>query len=109
MELQQREETIVNKYRDYDNYLKEYPDGRGYFGKYGGVYMDEGSVGIEVRDNIFYHIAVPLFYHNQIIDGYKKVSVKENYINCKPGTADYRDSVADFAGLEFEYQDLLQH
>ena len=33
MELQQREETIVNKYRDYDNYLKEYPDGRGYFGK----------------------------------------------------------------------------
>ena len=31
----------MNKYRDYDNYLKEYPDEKGYFGKYGGVYLDD--------------------------------------------------------------------
>ena len=73
----------------------------------GGVYMDEGSVGIEVRENIFYHIAVPLFYHNQIIDGYKKVTVKDNFINCKPGQPEMPKAIADFAGLEFGYQDLL--
>lgn len=73
----------------------------------GGVYMDEGSVGIEVRENIFYNIAVPLFYHNQIIDGYKKVTIGENYINRKPGQPDCPASVAEFAGLEFEYRHLL--
>ena len=30
----------MNKYRDYDNYLKEYPDQNGYFGEYGGNYLD---------------------------------------------------------------------
>ena len=30
---------MANKYRDYDNYLKEYPDAQGYFGKYGGAYI----------------------------------------------------------------------
>ena len=31
----------MNKYRDFDNYLKEYPDEEGYFGKYGGNYLDD--------------------------------------------------------------------
>ena len=31
----------MNKYRDYDNYLKEYPSQDGYFGKYGGNYLDD--------------------------------------------------------------------
>jgi len=30
----------MNKYRDFDNYLKEYPDENGYFGKYGGNYLE---------------------------------------------------------------------
>ena len=30
---------MANKYRDFDNYLKEYPDAQGYFGKYGGAYI----------------------------------------------------------------------
>lgn len=30
----------MNKYRDFDNYLKEYPSEDGYFGKYGGNYLD---------------------------------------------------------------------
>lgn len=29
----------MNKYRDFDNYLKEYPGEDGYFGKYGGNYL----------------------------------------------------------------------
>ena len=31
----------MNKYRDYDNYLKEYPTSDGYFGKYGGNYLED--------------------------------------------------------------------
>ncbi|MCQ2545507.1 MAG: tryptophan synthase subunit beta [Clostridia bacterium] len=31
----------MNKYRDFDNYLKEYPNEEGYFGKYGGTYLDD--------------------------------------------------------------------
>jgi len=31
----------MNKYRDFDNYLKEYPTQDGYFGKYGGNYLED--------------------------------------------------------------------
>ena len=31
----------MNKYRDFDNYLKEQPDQNGYFGKYGGNYLED--------------------------------------------------------------------
>ena len=31
----------MNKYRDFDNYLKEYPDEKGYFGKFGGNYLTD--------------------------------------------------------------------
>ena len=34
----------MNKYRDFDNYLKEYPDENGYFGKYGGNYLDNPAL-----------------------------------------------------------------
>lgn len=34
----------MNKYRDYDNYLKEYPDENGYFGEYGGNYLDDPNL-----------------------------------------------------------------
>ena len=30
----------MNPYRDFDNYLKEYPSEEGYFGNYGGNYLD---------------------------------------------------------------------
>ena len=34
----------MNQYRDYDNYLKEYPTKDGYFGRYGGNYLDDPDV-----------------------------------------------------------------
>ena len=37
-------EAMSNKYRDFDNYLKEYPDENGFFGKYGGNYMDNPNL-----------------------------------------------------------------
>ncbi|MGI6691040.1 MAG: right-handed parallel beta-helix repeat-containing protein [Christensenellales bacterium] len=70
----------------------------------GGIYMDEGSAGIEVRDNILYDIAVPLFYHNQILDGYQKVVVRDNTINRRPGDPDYPAAQANFAGRTFVHK-----
>lgn len=32
---------MANKYRDYENYLKEYPNSEGYFGEYGGAYIPD--------------------------------------------------------------------
>ena len=34
----------MNKYAVYDNYLKEQPDAKGYFGPYGGSYLPEKLV-----------------------------------------------------------------
>ena len=34
----------MNKYRDYDNYLKEFPDENGYFGEYGGAFLSDELV-----------------------------------------------------------------
>lgn len=34
----------MNKYRDFDNYLHEYPDDNGYFGRYGGNYLDNPAL-----------------------------------------------------------------
>lgn len=34
----------MNKYRDFDNYLKEYPTEDGYFGPYGGNYLDDPAL-----------------------------------------------------------------
>ena len=31
----------MNKYRDFDDYLKNFPDENGYFGEYGGSFIDE--------------------------------------------------------------------
>ena len=31
----------MNKYRDFDNYLKEYPSEDGWFGKYGGNFLKD--------------------------------------------------------------------
>ena len=31
----------LNQYRDFDNYLKEHPSNDGYFGRYGGNYLED--------------------------------------------------------------------
>lgn len=50
----------------------------------GGIYMDEGSAGIEVSGNVLYHITVPVFYHNQIPEGWKKIAYGANTFNVLP-------------------------
>lgn len=66
----------------------------------GGIYMDEGSAGIEVCDNVLYDIAIPLFYHNQILNGFAKVSVHDNLLNVRPEDARFPQAIADSVGRQ---------
>ena len=55
----------MNKYAAYDNYLKEQPDAKGYFGPYGGSYLPEKLV--------------PAF--QEIEQAYKRISQSAQFIN----------------------------
>lgn len=55
----------MNKYAVYDNYLKEQPDAKGYFGPYGGSYLPEKLV--------------PAF--QEIEQAYKRISQSAQFIN----------------------------
>ena len=65
----------------------------------GGIYLDEGSAGIEVCDNVLHDVALPLFYHNQIDEGYTRVWFRDNVLNKKPGEEGYPVEIAESAGL----------
>ena len=54
----------MNKYAVYDNYLKEQPDAKGYFGPYGGSYLPEKLV--------------PAF--QEIEQAYKRISQSAQFI-----------------------------
>ena len=44
----------MNKYKDFDNYLKEYPNADGYFGQYGGAYLPEELIPAFFRRSDFF-------------------------------------------------------
>lgn len=69
----------------------------------GGIYLDEGSSGIEVCDNVLHDVAVPLFYHNQIDLGYTKVRWQDNILNIKPGEGGFPVEIVACAGRETSY------
>ena len=56
----------MNKYRDYDNYLKEYPSEEGYFGQYGGNYLDDPEL---------------LKAFNEYAQGYNTIAQSAQFIN----------------------------
>ncbi len=70
----------------------------------GGIYLDEGSAGIEVCGNVLHDVAVPLHYHNQIDEGYKRVIFRENTVNKRPGQEGFPHTAAACAGLEPDYR-----
>lgn len=66
----------------------------------GGIYLDEGSSGIEVRENVLHDVAIPLNYHNQIDLGYTMVSWIDNVLNKRPGDEGFPTEVVACAGRE---------
>ena len=66
----------------------------------GGIYLDEGSAGIEIRENILHDVAIPLFYHNQIDLGYTMVKWADNVLNKRPGDEGFPAELAACAGRE---------
>ncbi|WP_167859725.1 right-handed parallel beta-helix repeat-containing protein [Paenibacillus cymbidii] len=75
----------------------------------GGIYLDEGSGGIEITANIVYNVVQAYFYHVQKgIPGRKDtVRVHGNYLNVSPADRHYPHDAAALAGLEEPYRHLL--
>lgn len=74
----------------------------------GGIYEDDSSGGFEVAENIVYNVVVPFFYHEVGVQGrWESNHVHDNFFGVTPGDADFQHEMADRAGLEPEYRDLL--
>ena len=56
---------MLDTYRDFDNYLKSYPDKNGYFGRYGGIYIAD-----ELKDAMF-----------EITEAYMTICKSAKFIN----------------------------
>ena len=57
----------MNKYKDFDNYLKEFPDEKGYFGEYGGAYLTPELIpAFEEADNAYEAICHSAQFINEL-------------------------------------------
>lgn len=68
-----------------------------------GIYLDEGSGGIEVTGNVVYRMR-PTHYNNLVQDRKATCSEHDNFFDIKDGEA---ESLVPEAGLEAKYRDLL--
>ena len=49
----------MNKYRDFENYLKENPTSDGYFGEYGGMFLPEKLIpAFKEADDAYQRVGV---------------------------------------------------
>lgn len=69
-----------------------------------GIYLDEGSGGIEITRNVVYGMT-PTHYNNLIQDRKATCSEHDNFFGIK---TDQTKTHVEEAGLEAEYQDLLK-
>jgi hypothetical protein len=74
----------------------------------GGIYLDEGSGFIEVTGNCVYNVGTPMNYNNKAQDRIKTCNEHDNYFGVKPGDPGFPGAVAENAGLEAAYRDLLR-
>ncbi|MHC4122033.1 MAG: right-handed parallel beta-helix repeat-containing protein [Planctomycetota bacterium] len=73
----------------------------------GGIYMDEASGGIEVYENVIYHVRKCFNYHEVGLPGRRDTcNVHDNYDDIKPGEPGYPTRIAQKAGLEPKYKDI---
>ena len=69
-------------------------------GSPGGIYLDEGTQGVEVSNNVLHDVPIPVFYHNMIDYGYKTISFMDNIFGKRPGDEDFPSDITDCAGIE---------
>ena len=91
------------------NHIHDNPEGPG------GVYLDEGSAGIEVTGNVVhntkfyeYRGSLAMCFNNKAEGRDKTCNVHDNCFDVKPDDSDFPKSVAESAGLESACRDLLQ-
>ena len=83
-------------------------NGHGDQGKPGGIYQDEGSGGFEITENIVHDVLFSYYYHDQKIPGRKESNrVQHNHFDIGPEDPEFPKEIADRAGLEPAYRDLL--
>jgi hypothetical protein len=73
----------------------------------GGIYLDEGSGYIEVTGNSVYHVGNPMNYNNHAQNRIATCQEHDNFFGPVPGDAGFPEAVANTAGLEPAYRDLL--
>lgn len=76
-------------------------------GWFGGIYLDEGSGYIEVTENVVYNVTKPMNFNNKVQNRIATCREHDNYFDIKPTDHDFPKAVADKAGLEPEYRDLM--
>jgi hypothetical protein len=82
----------------------------------GGIYLDEGSGYIEVTGNLVHgvqprdgrHPARPINYNNRAQNRLATCKEHGNWFGVEPGDAKFPRQVAEHAGLQEAYRDLLQ-
>lgn len=70
----------------------------------GGIYLDCGTQGVEIRDNVFHDVPVPIHYNNMIDLGYTRVTFGENFINKRESDPDFPWEIVSCAGREPAYR-----
>ncbi len=74
----------------------------------GGIYLDEGSGYIEVTGNAVYNVNRAMNYNNHAQDRIATCSEHDNYFDVAPTDTEAARDVAEQAGLERGYRDLLR-
>ena len=77
-------------------------------GRPGGIYLDEGSGYIEVTGNVVYNVNKAMNYNNRPQNRIATCHEHDNYFDLKPTDRGFPKTVADKAGLEPAYRDLLE-
>jgi hypothetical protein len=74
--------------------------------KSAGVYLDEGSANIEITGNLIYRVPCPLMFNNANQNRRASCPVHDNFLG--PPTTPEATKIAEQAGLEPQYKDLLK-
>jgi hypothetical protein len=77
-------------------------------GRPGGIYLDEGSGYIEVTGNVVYNVSRAMNFNNRVQNRIATCPEHDNYFDIKPTDRGFPKAVADKAGLEPAYRDLLK-